>query len=353
MLLALACTAICVFLGLIYALLVLFSPSIKQPGPEAFEYRSNNDPTVTHPLPPPTAAPECDLSVVVPAYNESARLPPMLTEAMSHVLSNNTAWKTVEFLIVDDGSKDTTSDVALGFPVPEDPKSGVNVSIRVVKLPKNSGKGAAVKHGVLHARGKRMLMVDADGASKFSDLDKLWAAMDAGADVVCGSRAHLVGTEAVVKRSLLRNLLMHTLHTLLRFLGVSHIRDTQCGFKLFTRSAAHTLFQTLHIPHWIFDVELLVVALMCGMRTDEVSVGWHEVAGSKINIIWDSAEMLKDLLVLRANYIFGRWTVSRIDTSMQAQPTEAGNGHLTPPRKAQTLKSASPQPRRRVTRVDS
>lgn len=73
---------------------------------------------------------------------------------------------------------------------------------------------------------------------------------------------------------------MHILHTLLRFLGVSHIRDTQCGFKLFTRSAAHTLFQTLHIPHWIFDVELLVVALMCGMKTEEVSVGWHEVAGT-------------------------------------------------------------------------
>lgn len=122
----------------------------------------------------------------------------MLTEALEHVIGNP-LWKTVEFLIVDDGSKDTTADVALQFPIPEDPKSSVNVSIRVVKLWKNSGKGAAVKHGMLHARGKRMLMVDADGASRFSDLDKLWAAMDGGADVVCGSRAYLVGTEAVVK----------------------------------------------------------------------------------------------------------------------------------------------------------
>ncbi|KAG8740399.1 dolichyl-phosphate beta-glucosyltransferase, partial [Ceratobasidium sp. 414] len=268
MLLALALTALCLFLGLIYTLLVVLSPSIHQPAPEAFKYRSNSEPTVTHPLPPPSAAPECDLSVVIPAYNEAARLPPMLTEALNHVLGNR-LWRAVEFLIVDDGSKDDTSGVALQFPVPEDPKSAVNVSIRVVRLPKNSGKGAAVKHGMLHAQGKRMLMADADGASRFSDLDKLWAAMDAGADV----------------RSLLRNTLMHILHTLLRFLGVSHIRDTQCGFKLFTRSAAHTLFQTLHIPHWIFDVELLVVALMCGMKTEEVSVGWEEVAGKYYSIL--------------------------------------------------------------------
>ncbi|CAE6452225.1 unnamed protein product [Rhizoctonia solani] len=326
MILALTVTALCLFLGLVYVLLVFLSPSIPTPGPEAFKYHSNSEPTVAYPLPSPTAPAECDLSVVVPAYNEAKRLPPMLTEALNHVLGNK-LWKSVEFLIVDDGSKDNTAAVALDFPVPEDPKSSVNVSIRVVKLPQNSGKGSAVKHGMLHARGKRMLMVDADGASKFSDLDKLWAAMDEGADVVCGSRAHLVGTEAVVKRSFIRNTLMYGLHTLLRFLGVSHIRDTQCGFKLFTRSAAHTLFQTLHIPHWIFDVELLVVALMCGMRTDEVAVGWHEVAGSKINILWDSIEMLRDLLVLRANYVTGRWKVVRVEKA--EVNGSVGNGHVT------------------------
>ncbi|KAF8676954.1 Glycosyl transferase family 2 [Rhizoctonia solani] len=326
MLLALTLTTVCLFLVLVYILLVVLSPSIPTPGPEAFKYRSNSEPTIAYPLPSSTAPAECDLSVVIPAYNEAKRLPPMLTEALNHVLGNK-LWRSVEFLIVDDGSKDNTADVALEFPVPEDPKSSVNVSIRVVKLPQNSGKGSAVKHGMLHARGERMLMVDADGASKFSDLDKLWVAMDNGADVVCGSRAHLVGTDAVVKRSFIRNTLMYGLHTLLRFLGVSHIRDTQCGFKLFTRPAAHTLFQTLHIPHWIFDVELLVVALMCGMKTDEVAVGWHEVAGSKINILWDTLEMLRDLLVLRANYVTGRWKVVRVHN---AQANEsAGNGHVT------------------------
>ncbi|KAG8679726.1 dolichyl-phosphate beta-glucosyltransferase [Ceratobasidium sp. 394] len=145
---------------------------------------------------------------------------------------------------------------------------------------------------------------------------------------------------------------MHILHTLLRFLGVSHIRDTQCGFKLFTRSAAHTLFQTLHIPHWIFDVELLVVALMCGMKTEEISVGWEEVAGSKINIIWDSAEMLRDLLVLRANYAFGRWKIAHVEALAEPKTkiseTTVGNGHVTPPQKVLD----SSKPRRRVTRID-
>ncbi|KDN33818.1 hypothetical protein RSAG8_13091, partial [Rhizoctonia solani AG-8 WAC10335] len=336
MILVLAVTALGLFLGLVYVSLALLSPSIPTPGPETFKYRSNSEPTVAYPLPSPTAPAECDLSVVIPAYNEAKRLPPMLTEALNHVLGNK-LWRSVEFLIVDDGSKDNTAAVALDFPVPEDPKSSVSVSIRVVKLPQNSGKGSAVKHGMLHARGQRMLMVDADGASKFSDLDKLWAAVDNGADVVCGSRAHLVGTDAVVKRSFIRNTLMYGLHTLLRFLGVSHIRDTQCGFKLFTRSAAHTLFQTLHIPHWIFDVELLVVALMCGMRTDEVAVGWHEVAGSKINIIWDTLEMLRDLLVLRANYVTGRWKVVRVEKD-EVDSGSVGNGHVTSANKSGNLR---------------
>ncbi|KAJ1307105.1 hypothetical protein OPQ81_001223 [Rhizoctonia solani] len=327
MMLVLALVALGLLLGLVYLLLVVLSPSIPTPGPEAFKYRSNSEPTVAYPLPPSTIPAECDLSVVIPAYNEAKRISPMLAEALDHALGSK-LWKSVEFLIVDDGSKDNTADVALEFPVPKDPKSSVSVSIRVVKLPQNSGKGSAVKHGMLHARGQRMLMVDADGASKFSDLDKLWAAIDDGADVVCGSRAHLVGTDAVVKRSFIRNTLMYGLHTLLRFLGVSHIRDTQCGFKLFTRSAAHTLFQTLHIPHWIFDVELLVIALMCGMRTDEVAVGWHEVAGSKINILWDSLEMLRDLLVLRANYVTGRWQVAHPETA-KVNDTTRENGHVT------------------------
>jgi len=101
-------------------------------------------------------------------------------------------------------------------------------------------------------------MVDADGASRFEDLELLWEAMDelkTDATISIGSRAHLVKTEAVVKRSVLRNVLMYGLHTILRIVGVGHIRDTQCGFKLFSRRAAQLIFPYQHLCTWIFDVD--------------------------------------------------------------------------------------------------
>ncbi|EGO22515.1 glycosyltransferase family 2 protein [Serpula lacrymans var. lacrymans S7.9] len=217
--------------------------------------------------------------------------------------------RTYEILIVDDGSADETS--ALGVKLAgEYPES----DIRVVTLEKNLGKGGAVRHGMLYARGQRLLMVDADGASRFEDLELLWEAMDKLAPknepaVVVGSRAHLVKTEAVVKRSFIRNILMYGLHTILRIVGVGHIRDTQCGFKLFTRRAAQQIFPAQHLATWIFDVELLLLAKQLGIPVEEVPVEWHEVAGSKLNVVKDSLQMLRDLLVLRANILLGRWKV--------------------------------------------
>ncbi|EGN96922.1 glycosyltransferase family 2 protein [Serpula lacrymans var. lacrymans S7.3] len=213
------------------------------------------------------------------------------------------------FKIQDDGSADETS--ALGVKLAgEYPES----DIRVVTLEKNLGKGGAVRHGMLYARGQRLLMVDADGASRFEDLELLWEAMDKLAPknepaVVVGSRAHLVKTEAVVKRSFIRNILMYGLHTILRIVGVGHIRDTQCGFKLFTRRAAQQIFPAQHLATWIFDVELLLLAKQLGIPVEEVPVEWHEVAGSKLNVVKDSLQMLRDLLVLRANILLGRWKV--------------------------------------------
>lgn len=180
------------------------------------------------PLPSVHDAPEVDLTVVVPAYNETARMPDMLRAALDHLEStaastgkqNGKAEKakggekkrrrTYEVLIVDDGSADDTSAVALRF-AREYAKGSAKVGgeIRVVTLERNLGKGGAVRHGMLHGRGRRLLMVDADGASRFEDLEALWAAMDRMeeahgegeqlASVAIGSRAHLVKTEAVVK----------------------------------------------------------------------------------------------------------------------------------------------------------
>lgn len=142
---------------------------------------------------------EVDLSVIIPAFNEILRLPTMLDQALSH-LSKPTAKKRVcEIVIVDDGSDDGTAEVALEYA-----RKHADWDIRIVSLVRNLGKGGAVRHGMLHGRGRRLLMVDADGASRFDDLELLWDEMDKlepahPSSVVIGSRAHLVNTEAVVK----------------------------------------------------------------------------------------------------------------------------------------------------------
>jgi len=289
---------------ILYGALILLSPTQLTPTTEEKTYLSASSPKTPLPLPSLSDPASVDLSIVVPAYNESTRLPPMLRTTVTHLSTRPS--RTYEILIVDDGSTDTTSNVALSLA-----SSYPSSDIRVVKLRRNRGKGGAVKHGFLHARGERILMVDADGASRFEDLEELWKEMDKtekdGQGVVVGSRAHLVGTEAVVKRSLVRNILMHGFHFLLRTFGVGHIRDTQCGFKLFTRASSQLLFPTQHITNWIFDVELLLLARMLRIPVAEVPVGWEEVAGSKIRLLWDSVGMLKDLVVIRANYALGRW----------------------------------------------
>ncbi|KAI0039573.1 glycosyltransferase family 2 protein [Auriscalpium vulgare] len=277
-------------------------------------------------LPSLLDAPSLALTVVIPAYNETARLPAMLTAAVAYLsssfpslasskpsLPNDTTNHTsksapdFEIVIVDDGSADGTAEKALEL-AGEHP----GVEIRVVKLEQNLGKGGAVRHGMLHGRGKRLLMVDADGASRFEDLGLLWTALDTlapqgEAGVAIGSRAHLVKTAAVVKRSFIRNFLMYGLHTVLRLVGVGHIRDTQCGFKLFTRAAAAQIFPRQHLTTWIFDVEVLLLAKQLGVPVVEVPIEWHEVPGSKLSVMRDSLQMLRDLLVLRANQLLGRW----------------------------------------------
>ncbi|KAK0489314.1 glycosyltransferase family 2 protein [Armillaria novae-zelandiae] len=272
-----------------YIALVAWSPDPIITRDSEKKYRSHKHHTDAQPLPLLSDPSTVDLSVVIPAYNETERLPIMLASAIDH-LSQTT--HSFEVLIIDDGSSDDTSAASLSL-AGKYPKC----DIRVVTLEKNLGKGGAVRHGMLYAGGERLLMVDADGAN-------------CGAGVVVGSRAHLVRTDAVVRRSLLRNILMYGLHTILRIVGVGHIRDTQCGFKLFSRSAAQQIFPHQHLPTWIFDVELLLLAKQLCIPVAEVPIDWHEVPGSKLNVVTASLQMLRDLLIVRANHLLGRWKAS-------------------------------------------
>lgn len=177
----------------------------------------------------------------------------------------------------------------------------------MVSLSPNRGKGGAVTHGMRHARGQYVVFADADGASDIADLGKLVSACQAAEDgrgrgVAVGSRAHLVGSDAVVKRSRLRNFLMHSFHLLLKLMtppATARVRDTQCGFKLFSRSTLPHIIPHMHMDGWIFDVEMLMLAEFAGIPVVEVPVGWREVVGSKLNVVKDSIGMAWGLALLR------------------------------------------------------
>ncbi|KAG8759666.1 dolichyl-phosphate beta-glucosyltransferase [Serendipita sp. 396] len=288
-------------------------PSRAIPASEEYTYVSASNPEEPKALPSLGDSPSVELSIIVPAFDETARLKPMIESTLEHLRSLS-PHRSFEIIIVDDGSKDDTSGLALKLAISH-AKANAKDEIRVVRLRTNRGKGGAVKHGCMHSRGERILFVDADGATRFSDLEALWKKMDeleekeeGGPCIVIGSRAHLVNSEAVVKRSKIRNFLMKGFHTTLRVLGVGYIGDTQCGFKLFNRPAAQQVFPPLHLPTWIFDVELLLLAQFLRIPVLEIPVHWHEVPGSKLNIAGASLSMLRDLILLRINYLLGRWS---------------------------------------------
>ncbi|OAA64275.1 dolichyl-phosphate beta-transferase [Niveomyces insectorum RCEF 264] len=205
-----------------------------------------------------------------------------------------------EILVVDDASTDDTARVVLEFARAR----GLHDVVRVVSLAQNRGKGGGVTHGFRHARGAYVAFADADGASR---------------------RAHLVGSAAVVQRSALRNFLMQAFHFVLTILtppATSRIRDTQCGFKLFSRAALPHIVPYMHTEGWIFDIEMLmlaesapaspvvapdgtVVGTSAGIKVAEVPIGWHEVPGSKMNLVQDSVRMAVGLTVLRASWMLG------------------------------------------------
>lgn len=288
---------------------------------------------------------EVFMTLVIPAYNEMHRLNGMLEEAVGYLEEQyghhgtpsksssdgklqasgqqSDARRGWEIILVSDGSTDKTVNVALNFarthqlatpPTYKGPWAGTGTptnirpgTIRVVSLEENRGKGGAVTHGMRHARGTYVVFADADGASRFTDLGKLVSACEKAKDkngraVGVGSRAHMVGTEAVVKRSVLRNLLMRAFHLgiwLLTTPKVARIRDTQCGFKLFSRPALPYIIPYMHSEGWIFDVEMLMLAESADIPMVEVAIGWKEVVGSKLNVIKDSVGMAIGLALLR------------------------------------------------------
>ncbi|MCI5064232.1 glycosyltransferase family 2 protein [bacterium] len=233
--------------------------------------------------------PTPELSVVIPAYNEEHRLPPTLIDLLSTLESSSPhpLTSSFEIIVVDDGSRDHTAEVARAF-------GAVCPQIRTLQLPKNMGKGHAVRAGALNSNGKLVLFADADGSTPMAELSRLKNAIEEGADIAIGSRA-LPSEETTVETRWYRKAIGRTFNFLVNTFLLPEVSDTQCGFKLFTRSAAMELFRRQQSDGFSFDLEILLLARKLGMEVREVSVNWANVPGSKVNLVTDSAKMFLDI----------------------------------------------------------
>lgn len=223
------------------------------------------------------------LSLVLPAYNEAARLPSYLASVRRHLEARYPG--RYEVIVVDDGSQDGLDRIleqtAAGWP-----------QLRWIRHAQNQGKGAAVRTGMLAARGQLVLFADADGATPIEEESRLAAAIRAGADLAVGSRL-VAGARR--SRNWIRGLAGQMFALVARRLLRLRVRDTQCGFKMFRGEVARRLFSLLQETRYLFDLELLALAQRAGYRTAEVPIRWTEVPGGQFHMTRQLPKILVDL----------------------------------------------------------
>ncbi len=227
-------------------------------------------------------------SIVIPAYNESARLAASLDQVLAYVHAQ--AWDA-EVVVVNDGSRDNTAEIIREFAA-KDP------IVKLLENPGNRGKGYSVRNGMLHAQGRILLFSDADLSAPIEEAPKLLQALEAGADIAIGSRWLRAETQTH-RQPLHRQLFGRIFNLLLRMSLGLQFADTQCGFKAFKRSAAQAIFPLQKIERWGFDPEILFLARKMGLKVAEIPVAWGHSGGARINPLVDGAKMFQEMLRVR------------------------------------------------------
>jgi dolichyl-phosphate beta-glucosyltransferase len=246
-----------------------------------------------------------DLSIIIPSYNEEARLPETLQRIAEYLPKLGLR---TEVLVVDDGSTDRTAVVSQSF-------HGKLTGLRVLSNLRNRGKGYSVRHGMLESQGEMVLFTDADLSAPIEEADKLLSALNNGYDVAIGSRAmdrSLIHTRQSIFREFAGIIFNKIVRIVLRLPFV----DTQCGFKAFRRERCRIIFEQQRIEGFGFDPELLYLARHHGLRAMEIPVRWGHSAATKVNMLGDSLKMFVDIFTIRWNAMSGRY--ARATRSMAA-----------------------------------
>ena len=238
-------------------------------------------------------------SIVLPAYNERERISATLEKILAY--AQRRGWNA-EVIVVNDGSSDDTAKIVAGY-------ASRNDGLRLLENPGNRGKGYSVRNGMLHARGEILLFSDADLSSPIEESVKLFEAIANGADIAIGSR-WLDPRLQIRRQPFYRRVFGRIFNLALRSILGLQFKDTQCGFKAFTRRSAQAIFPLQKIERWGFDPELLYLARRSGFVVREVPVAWSHREGTRISPLRDGIRMFGEILRIRWYALKGNYAMS-------------------------------------------
>lgn len=239
-----------------------------------------------------------DISIVIPCYNEEKRLEPGLSEAISRF--DSLIKQPFELIFVNDGSKDRTHDI-----LNEAKRRYKGIAIEIITYPDNEGKGYAVKRGVFAAKGRKIIVMDADFSIDLNEVPKALVELDRY-DVIVGTKKHLL-TQSVKHQKIPRRILGKGFTILTNLILGMNFSDITCGFKGFKAESARDIFGRQLMKGWAYDAETLFLVKQLKYKVSEMPVRWLHVEGSKVSPVADTIRSFRDLLIIISNHRSGKY----------------------------------------------